>query len=107
MYSLKFAHLFREKTSADIYQLYIDMRSPGKGYEEFYGRLLDEDVKFMRGKAARVTDKTDNPDHEGKLIVEVEDTLTSQFVKLPVDMVVLSPAMKPRDDAKIWRDSST
>ncbi|MDD4997811.1 MAG: CoB--CoM heterodisulfide reductase iron-sulfur subunit A family protein, partial [Syntrophales bacterium] len=34
MYSLKFAHLFKEKTGADIYQMYIDMRTPGKGYEE-------------------------------------------------------------------------
>lgn len=100
MYSLKFAHLLKEKTHGDVYQLYIDMRAPGKGYEEFYNRLVEEDVKFIRGKAARVTDKTDNPDLAGKLIVEVDDTLTSQFVRIPVDMVVLSPAMKPREDAK-------
>ncbi len=100
MYSLKFAHLLKEKTHGDVYQLYIDMRAPGKGYEEFYNRLVEEDVKFIRGKAARVTDKTDNPDFAGKLIVEVDDTLTSQFVRIPVDMVVLSPAMKPRGDAK-------
>jgi heterodisulfide reductase subunit A len=100
MYSLKFARLLKEKTHGDVYQLYIHMRAPGKGYEEFYNRLVEEDVKFIRGKAARVTDKTDNPDHAGKLIVEVEDTLTSQFVTIPVDMVVLSPAMKPRQDAK-------
>ncbi|MDA8125580.1 MAG: CoB--CoM heterodisulfide reductase iron-sulfur subunit A family protein [Deltaproteobacteria bacterium] len=100
MYSLKFAHLLKEKTHGDVYQLYIDMRAPGKGYEEFYNRLVEEDVKFIRGKAARVTDKTDNPDCEGKLIVEVDDTLTGHFAKIPVDMVVLSPAMKPRADAK-------
>jgi len=35
MYSLKFAHLFREKTSADIYQLYIDMRSLGRAMKSF------------------------------------------------------------------------
>ncbi|MFB3925237.1 MAG: FAD-dependent oxidoreductase [Syntrophales bacterium] len=100
MYSLKFAHLMKEKTGADVYQLYIDMRTPGKGYEEFYSRLLEEDVKFIRGKAARVTDKTNDCEEPGKLIVEVEDTLTSQFLRVPVDMVVLSPAMKPRSDAK-------
>jgi heterodisulfide reductase subunit A len=100
MYSLKFAHLLKEKTGADVYQMYIDMRSPGKMYEEFYARLLEEDVKFVRGKAARVTDKTNESEEPGKLIVEVEDTVTSTFMRVPVDMVVLSPAMKPRADAK-------
>ena len=100
MYSLKFAHLFKEKTEANIYQLYIDMRAPGKAYEEFYSRLLEEDVKFVRGKAARVTENKENPEEAGKLIVEVDDTLSGQFMRIPVDMVVLSPAMKPRHDAK-------
>ncbi|MCK9230054.1 MAG: CoB--CoM heterodisulfide reductase iron-sulfur subunit A family protein [Syntrophales bacterium] len=100
MYSLKFAHLVKEKTGADVYQLYIDMRAPGKGYEEFYARILEEDVKFIRGKAARVTDKTNEMEEPGKLVVEVEDTLTSTFMRIPVDMVVLSPAMKPRTDAR-------
>jgi len=100
MYSLKFAHLFKEKTSADVYQLYIDMRCFGKGYEEFYNRLLEEGVKFIRGKAARVTDRAITPDEEGKLIVEAEDTLSSQFLRLPVDMVVLAPAMEARADAE-------
>ncbi|MBN1828975.1 MAG: CoB--CoM heterodisulfide reductase iron-sulfur subunit A family protein [Deltaproteobacteria bacterium] len=96
MYALKFAHLFKEKTSADVYQLYIDMRCFGKNYEEFYHRLLEEDVKFIRGKAARVTDRALSPEEEGKLIVEVEDTLSNKFMRLPVDMVVLAPAMQAR-----------
>ena len=97
MYSLKFAHLFKEKTSADVYQCYIDMRAAGKGYEEFYNRIIEEDVKFIRGKGARVAQSADEP---GRLIVEAEDTITGKFIKLPVDMVVLSPAMKPRADSK-------
>ncbi len=97
MYSLKFAHLFKEKTSADVYQFYIDMRAAGKGYEEFYNRIIEEDVKFIRGKGARVAESADEP---GRLIVEAEDTITGKFIKLPVDMVVLSPAMKPRADSK-------
>ncbi len=100
MYSLKFAHLLKEKTEASIYQLYIDIRAPGKAYEEFYARLLEEDVKFVRGKAARVTENRENPDEAGRLLVEVDDTLSGQFMRIPVDMVVLSPAMKPRHDAK-------
>jgi heterodisulfide reductase subunit A len=96
MYSLKFAHLFKEKTSADVYQFYIDMRAAGKGYEEFYNRIIEEDVKFIRGKGARVTESVDEP---GRLIVEAEDTITGKFIKLPVDMVVLSPAIVPRADS--------
>ncbi len=97
MYSLKFAHLFREKTSADVYQLYIDIRAAGKGYEEFYNRIIEEDVKFIRGKGTRVAPSADEPQ---RLIVEAEDTITGKFVRLPVDMVVLSPAMVPRSDYK-------
>jgi heterodisulfide reductase subunit A2 len=97
MYSLKFAHLFKEKTSADVYQFYIDMRAAGKGYEEFYNRLVEEDVKFIRGKGTRVTENTEEA---GRLIVEAEDTITGKFIKLPVDMVVLSPAIVPRADFK-------
>jgi heterodisulfide reductase subunit A2 len=97
MYSLKFAHLFKEKTSADVYQFYIDIRAAGKGYEEFYNRVIEEDVKFVRGKGARVTESSEEP---GRLIVEAEDTLTNKFIRLPVDMVVLSPAIVPREDAK-------
>ncbi|MDZ4163694.1 MAG: CoB--CoM heterodisulfide reductase iron-sulfur subunit A family protein [Smithellaceae bacterium] len=100
MYSLKFAHLLKEKIHGDVYQLYIDMRAGGKGYEEFYNRLLEEDVKFIRGKAANVTDRTKNPEEAGKLIVEVDDTLTGKFMRLPVDMVVLSPAMTARKDSR-------
>ena len=97
MYSLKFAHLFKEKTSADVYQFYIDIRAAGKGYEEFYNRIIEEDVKFIRGKGTRVAENGDEP---GRLIVEAEDTITGKFVQLPVDMVVLSPAMIPREDSK-------
>ncbi|HOX16290.1 MAG TPA: CoB--CoM heterodisulfide reductase iron-sulfur subunit A family protein [Smithellaceae bacterium] len=97
MYSLKFAHLFKEKTSADVYQFYIDMRAAGKGYEEFYNRIIEEDVKFIRGKGARVSKSAEEPD---RLIVEAEDTITGKFVQLPVDMVVLSPAMIPRSDTE-------
>ncbi|HET6445779.1 MAG TPA: CoB--CoM heterodisulfide reductase iron-sulfur subunit A family protein, partial [candidate division Zixibacteria bacterium] len=35
MYSLKFAHLIHERLpNAEVYNCYIDMRTPGKGYEE-------------------------------------------------------------------------
>jgi len=48
MYSMKFAHLIREKTGAEVWEYYIDMRSPGKLYEEFYNRVQEEGVQ-VRG----------------------------------------------------------
>ncbi len=99
MYSLKFAHLVREKTGAEVYELYIDMRSAGKGYEEFYKRNLEEDVVFIRGKGSEVTNWPESPDEEGKLVVKCEDTLLGMVRRLPVDMVILSPALQARADA--------
>jgi len=99
MYSLKFAHLIREKTGATVYELYIDMRAAGKGYEEFYKRTLHEDVVFIRGKASEVTDWPESLEEEGKLVVKCEDTLLGVVRRLPVDMVILSPALQARADA--------
>ena len=101
MYSLKYAHLLKEKLpEADVYQLYIDMRCPGSGYEEFYLRLQDEGVNFIRGRAAEITNTAETPEEQDKLIVHVEDTLVRKKRKLPVDMVILSCALEPSDGAE-------
>ncbi len=99
MYSLKFAFLVRDHTEAEVYEFYIDMRAFGKGYEEFYKRLLSEGVHFIRGKAAEVTDSVEYPGEEGKLIVVAEDTLLGGTRRVPVDMVILSGGLKPRADS--------
>jgi len=100
MYALKYSHLIKEKTEADVYQMYIDMRCFGKGYEEFYERLSKEGVKFIRGKVAEVTDRALTNEEKGKLIVCGEDTLLGQVIRVPVDMVILCIALEPRSDAK-------
>ncbi|OQY35421.1 MAG: disulfide reductase [Anaerolineaceae bacterium 4572_5.1] len=101
MYSLKFAHLVHERIpDAEIYDCYIDMRTPGKGYEEFYDRILEEGTHFIRGKVAEITDAARIPAEEGKLIVQVEDTLIGKQRRVPVDMVILSPAMEARAGSK-------
>jgi heterodisulfide reductase subunit A len=100
MYALKFAHLIKEKTGADVYNFYIDMRCFGKGYEEFYHRLLEEEVRFIRGRAAAVTDFPFNDQEVGKLIVRVEDTLIGQVRRIPVDMVILATGLEPTADAQ-------
>jgi len=99
MYGLKHAHLIKEKTGADVYQMYIDMRCFGKGYEEFYRRISDEGVNFIRGKVAQVTDIALTDEEKDKLVVVCEDTLLGSLIRVPVDMVVLSVAIEPRADA--------
>jgi heterodisulfide reductase subunit A len=100
MHSMKFAHLIKEHTDAQVYEFYIDIRSFGKGYEEFYNRVLKEGTVFIRGRPAEVTNVAEMPEEEGKLIVQFEDTLVGRQSRLPVDMVVLSCALEPQLDAE-------
>jgi heterodisulfide reductase subunit A len=100
MQSLKFAHVVRERTGADVFEFYIDMRTPGKSYDEFYQRNLEEGVMFVRGRVAEITDATRLPGEEGKLIVQAEDTLTGTQRRIPVDMVILSTALEAHSDMK-------
>jgi heterodisulfide reductase subunit A len=95
MYSMKVAHLLREKTEGAVYEFYIDIRAAGKGYEEFYHRMMEEDVQFVRGKGAEITTVAENPDEEGKLVVKCEDTLLGVVRRVPVDLVVLSVGIEP------------
>jgi heterodisulfide reductase subunit A len=100
MYSMKLAHLLREHSGAEIYNFYIDIRTPGKGYEEFYNKLLEEGVHFIRGRVGEVTDWALTPEEEGKLVIRTEDTLAGVVRRIPVDMVVLSTGLEPQADAQ-------
>jgi heterodisulfide reductase subunit A len=101
MYSLKFAHLVRERLpEAEVYNFYIDIRAAGKRYEEFYHRVMKEGANFIRGKVAEVTDVARTIEEEGKLIVQAYDTLYGAQRRVPVDMVILSVGMEPRHDAR-------
>jgi len=100
MHSMKFAHLIKEHTKAQVYEFYIDIRSFGKGYEEFYNRVLKEGTVFIRGRPAEITNVAETPEEEGKLIVQFEDTLVGRQSRLPVDMVVLSCALEPQMDVE-------
>ena len=83
MAALKFGHLVLEKTKAEVYSFYIDLRTPMKDYEEFYQRLLEEGMHFVRGKVAEVTDAARLPSEEGKLIIQAEDTLLGKQRRIP------------------------
>jgi heterodisulfide reductase subunit A len=100
MYSMKFSHLLKEHLpGVEVYEFYIDIRSFGKGYEEFYNRLLKEKTIFIRSRPAEVTDIAETPEEEGKLIIQFEDTLAGLQRRLPVDMVILSTALEAQSDA--------
>jgi len=70
MQSLKTAHVIKERTGAEVYEFYIDMRTPGKSYDEFYIKNIEDGIHLIRGRVAEVTDagrhrgekeKTDRP----------------------------------------------
>ncbi len=106
MYALKYDHLIKDKIGhhVKVYNFYIDMRCFGKGYEEFYRRVQEEGVTFVRGRPAEITDQAKTPQEEGKLVVVCEDTLLGRTLRVPVDMVILCTAMEPRKDtAKVAR----
>jgi len=100
MYALKFSHLVKERCpAAEVYNFYIDMRAFGKGYEEFYSRVLHEGANVIRGKVAEVVQAGWSKQDEGTLLVRCEDTLIGRFREIPVDMVVLCNAIEPQSDA--------
>jgi heterodisulfide reductase subunit A len=98
MYSLKQAHLVRDKTGAAVYDFFMDMRTFGKGYEEFFERVQKEEgITMIRGRGAEVEVLGD-----GKLRVRGEDADLGRLVHVDVDMVILSSAIEaPQDAARV------
>jgi heterodisulfide reductase subunit A len=95
MYSLKHAHQIIEKIpGCQPYLFYMDIRSFGKMYEEFYYRIQDEGAKFMRGRVANILEDPVTKN----LIINAEDTLLNRPINLEVDMVVLAAAVQPSED---------
>jgi heterodisulfide reductase subunit A len=100
MYALKMAHLIKERTGAEVYNFYIDIRTPGKTFEEFYNRVAEEGTHFIRGKVADVYPATGG---DGRLVLQAEDTLLGEMRRIPVDMVVLAVGMEAQEDAEAVR----
>jgi heterodisulfide reductase subunit A len=95
MYSLKFAHLVKEKLhDAECFEFYIDLRAFGKGYEEFAERIKAEGTYVVRGRTATVTEQN------GEMIVKGEDILSDSLVEFPVDMVILAVGLVPAPGAR-------
>ena len=76
MYSLKFAHLVKEKLpDATCYQFYIDMRAFGKGFEELYDKSREAGVRYIRGIPGEVEEDPET----GNLRMTVENTTTQEI----------------------------
>jgi heterodisulfide reductase subunit A len=75
---------------AEPWIFYTDVRADGKGYEEFYAKAQEHNVKFVRGRVAEVM-----PISESKLLVRAEDTLLGDDIEGTFDLVVLSLAIVP------------
>jgi heterodisulfide reductase subunit A len=92
MYSLKHAHQIIEKMPEAIpYLFYMDIRSFGKMYEEFYYRIQDEGAKFVRGRVANILEDPVTKN----LHVYGEDTMLARPFDIELDMVVLAAAVQP------------
>jgi heterodisulfide reductase subunit A len=95
MYSIKQAQLLMGALPmADITIYYIDIRSFGKGYDEFYQEAKSMGVNFVKGKVARINEK----DHSnGDVILRVEDVDSGQVKEVVHDLVVLSVGVLPEN----------
>ncbi|MBN1166576.1 MAG: CoB--CoM heterodisulfide reductase iron-sulfur subunit A family protein [Methanospirillaceae archaeon] len=100
MYSLKHAHQIMEKIpGTKVYLFYMDIRSFGKMYEEFYYRIQSEGAKFIRGRVANVLEDPQTRN----LYVRAEDTLLGRPVEVECDLVVLAAAVQPVDEEDVIR----
>lgn len=104
MYTAKQATLVREKIKdSNVYVFYMDVRTPGKGYEEFYNRTTEQyGVHYIRGRVSKIyQDMVPGEDGQmtAKLRVRGEDTLLGRPVEIEADLVVLATAMVANEDA--------
>ena len=93
MYSLKLAQLVHDYVGAEVYEIYRDMRSFGKGYEEFYNRTVQMGVHFYHGKVKNIVQKNDS------LVVSWEEAFYNQPDHIAVDMVILSTGFESQADS--------
>ena len=96
MYTAKHAMLTREKyPDTDVYVFYIDVRTPGKNFDEFYRRAVEDyDVHYVKGMVGKVTPEN------GKLKVQASDLLGNRQLHIDADMVVLAAAIEPDESAR-------
>jgi heterodisulfide reductase subunit A len=96
MYTAKHARLYKHKVhDGQAYIFYMDIRSTGKGYEEFIQQGMEEEgILYLRGRVSKIFRD------DGKVVIWGADTLTGKKVEVSADMVVLATAIIAQKDAK-------
>ena len=96
MYTAKHAMLTRDKyPDTDVYVFYIDVRTPGKAFDEFYRRAVEEyGVHYIKGMVGKVSPEG------GKLKVQASDLIAGKQLHIDADLVVLAAAIEPNKSAR-------
>ena len=96
MYTAKHAMLTRDKyPDTDVYVFYIDVRTPGKNFDEFYRRAVEEyGVHYVKGMVGKVSPEGN------KLKVQASDLIAGKQLHIDADLVVLAAAIEPDKSAR-------
>jgi heterodisulfide reductase subunit A len=95
MYTAKHTMLYKHKVhDGQAYVFFMDARTPGKGYDEFWRRAVEEEeAVYIRGMVSRMYEK------DGKVVVMGSDVLVGVQVEIEADLVVLATAVQARGGA--------
>jgi heterodisulfide reductase subunit A len=98
MSALKQMYLIKEKlgSQVELNIAYTDIRSYGKGYEEFYRKIRGENTNFFRGKPSDIRKIED------QITMDVFDTTTNKLFEIKTDLVVLVPELIPKVDSDVF-----
>ncbi len=96
MYTAKHAMLTRDKyPDTEVYVFYIDVRTPGKNFDEFYRRAVEEyGVHYIKGMVGKISPEGN------KLMVRASDLLDNKQLEIDADLVVLAAAIEPDKSAR-------
>ena len=96
MYTAKHAMLIREKyPDTEVHVFYIDVRTPGKNYDEFYRRAVEQyGVDYIKGMVGKVYNEN------GKLMVQGSNLIDNEQVTIQSDLVVLATAIEPEPSVR-------
>lgn len=95
MYTAKHAYQVKDKIpDSEAYVFYMDVRTAGKNYEEFYQRSLNAGAKYIRGRVSKIYQRGES------LVLKAEDSLLGRPIEVEVDLVVLATAMVPSEGAQ-------
>lgn len=96
MYTAKHAMLIRDKyPDVDVQVFYIDVRTPGKNFDEFYRRAVEEyHVSYIKGQVGKISESN------GRLLIQASDLLDNRQIKMETDLVVLAAAIEPEPSVR-------